>query len=451
MINSPTGVLVPLHGIGTRHDLPLPFSFVVGGAAAALLVSFVVLFVAWRRPRFLGARGIAAPGLTRWCDHPATRWVARLVVLALYAWVGLALFAGEDLLINPVFGFVYAWMWVGLVPLSVLCGPIWRATNPLRTVHRGLCALARIEPGQGLVRLPRGVGVWPAALGIVAFGWLELVQPDRTTLVVLRVWALAWLVILLLGAVVFGSRWIAATDPFEAYATALSRASPIARVPQSDGSSRVALVNPLRNLATWRPPPGAALLVCVLLGNTAFDSFANTTWWIQTSQRSSLSPLLWGTAGLVGMNLVVFGVFCLGAAAMRWFTAADAPSGPDLPRAVAASVVPIAIGYAIAHYATLLIVEGQRTAILISDPLSRGWDVFGTGRLGISSGIFDHPTLVASIQVVAIVGGHVVGIIVAHERSLRLLRPRSAVWGQLPLLAVMVFYTCSGLLLLFSP
>ena len=38
--------LVPLHGIGTRHDLPLPFSFVVVGAAAALVLSFVILFLA---------------------------------------------------------------------------------------------------------------------------------------------------------------------------------------------------------------------------------------------------------------------------------------------------------------------------------------------------------------------------------------------------------------------
>ncbi len=48
--------LVPLHGIGSRGDLPLPFSYVVIGAAAALVISFVILFFAWRRPRFATAR-----------------------------------------------------------------------------------------------------------------------------------------------------------------------------------------------------------------------------------------------------------------------------------------------------------------------------------------------------------------------------------------------------------
>ena len=125
--------------------------------------------------------------------------------------------AGQDLLTNPIFGFVFVWMWVGLVPISLLLGQFWRATNPLRTIHRGLCALARVDPEQGLVTLPSRVGVWPAAAGLFGFAWLELVQPDRTTLAVLRVWALAWLVILVLGAIVFGQRWIGAADPFEVY------------------------------------------------------------------------------------------------------------------------------------------------------------------------------------------------------------------------------------------
>ena len=121
--------------------------------------------------------------------------------------------AGQDLLTNPIFGFVFVWMWVGLVPISLLLGQFWRATNPLRTIHRGLCAVARVDPEQGLLTLPAGIGVWPAAVGLFGFGWLELVQPDRTTLAVLRVWALAWLVILVLGAIIFGQRWIGAADP----------------------------------------------------------------------------------------------------------------------------------------------------------------------------------------------------------------------------------------------
>ena len=107
--------LIPLHGIGTRHDLPLPFSFVVVGAAAALVLSFVILFFAWRTPRFLTPRGTTLASLTRLVDAAGFRWTLRGLLLAAFIWAGLGLFAGVDQLTNPVFGFVYVWMWVGLV------------------------------------------------------------------------------------------------------------------------------------------------------------------------------------------------------------------------------------------------------------------------------------------------------------------------------------------------
>ena len=101
------------------------------------------------------------------------------------------------------------------------------------------------------------------------------------------------------------------------------------------------------------------------------------------------------------------------------------PAG-DFPRLMAGSVVPIVIGYAIAHYFTLLVVEGQRTAINWSDPLGLGWNVFGSAGMGVNPAIFDHPTAIAIIQVVAIVGGHVLGIVAAHEKARDLLPPDRA-------------------------
>jgi hypothetical protein len=54
------------------------------------------------------------------------------------------------------------------------------------------------------------------------------------------------------------------------------------------------------------------------------------------------------------------------------------------------------------------------------------------------------------IQVVAIVTGHVMGVVLAHERAVTLFERRVAVIGQVPLLVLMVGYTIGGLLLLFS-
>jgi hypothetical protein len=436
-------MLIPLHGIAARRDLPLPFSFVVAGAVLALVISFVILIFAWRQPRFERVGGRPMPRLTAVVDNPVVRLVARAAVLAAFVWAGLAMMAGQDLLTNPIFGFVFVWLWVGLVPISLLLGQFWRATNPLRTIHRALCAAARIDPEQGLITPPSGIGVWPAAAGVFGFAWLELVQPDRTTLAVLRLWALAWLVILVLGAIGLGQRWIGAADPFEVYASMIAQMSIWRRV-----GDQLRLVNPLAGLNAWHAPPGATAVVAALLGSTAFDSFANTSFWIQTVQNSAMPTVLWATAGLLAMIMIVFVSFSLAAA---WMGRYGNRAATAYPRLMVASLLPIVLGYVVAHYATLLIVEGQRTAISFSDPLGRGWNVFGSAEMGVNTAIFEHPTAIAVTQLCAIVGGHVFGIICAHEKSVALLPPERAVRGQLPLLLVMIGYTCAGLLLLFSP
>ena len=125
-------------------------------------------------------------------------------------------------------------------------------------------------------------------------------------------------------------------------------------------------------------------------------------------------------------------------------------SRTTLPRLFAHSVIPIVLGYVVAHYLTLFILEGQRTLIYLSDPLSNGANVFGTGLLAVNTGITNHSTTIAVIQVLAVVCGHLLGVISAHDRAVALFPRNKALVGQVPLLVVMVGYTAGGLLLLFS-
>ena len=113
-------------------------------------------------------------------------------------------------------------------------------------------------------------------------------------------------------------------------------------------------------------------------------------------------------------------------------------------------MVPIVLGYVIAHYLTLFILEGQRTLIYLSDPLSNGANIFGTGLLGLNTGITNHSTAISTIQVCAVIGGHLLGVISAHDRAVALFPRNKAVAGQIPLLVVMVGYTVGGLVLLFA-
>jgi fucose 4-O-acetylase-like acetyltransferase len=160
-------------------------------------------------------------------------------------------------------------------------------------------------------------------------------------------------------------------------------------------------------------------------------------------QSSDVPHVVWATAGQLAMLVLVGGTLSLGVLGVGKLRRHLDP--------LATSVIPIVIGYAVAHYLSLLVVEGQRTLINLSDPLGQGWNVFGTAELAINLLWLETPQVTAAIQLVAIVGGHLLGVLVAHELCIRVLPPARRVVGQVPLLLVMIGYTCGGLLLLFSP
>jgi prepilin signal peptidase PulO-like enzyme (type II secretory pathway) len=88
--------------------------------------------------------------------------------------------------------------------------------------------------------------------------------------------------------------------------------------------------------------------------------------------------------------------------------------------------------------------------VLLSDPLAKGWNLLGTAHRPVSYWISEHPTLLAMLKVGSVVTGHVLGVVAAHDRAVRLLPRRHQLTGQLPLLLLMVFFTVTGLSLLFG-
>jgi hypothetical protein len=148
-------------------------------------------------------------------------------------------------------------------------------------------------------------------------------------------------------------------------------------------------------------------------------------------------------------------VFCLVVAVT--FSVATMATGVEhgfarrtLPDRFAHSVVPIVVGYIVAHYLSYFVETGQQTVVQLSDPLVTGANLLGTANWQISYWISGHPTFLAVLKVLAVVTGHVFGVIAAHDRAVKLLPKRHQLTGQLPLLFVMVFYTVTGLYLLFG-
>jgi hypothetical protein len=76
--------------------------------------------------------------------------------------------------------------------------------------------------------------------------------------------------------------------------------------------------------------------------------------------------------------------------------------------------------------------------------------MLGTAGLEPTYWFSYHPTVLATIKVLAVVVGHVAAAVVAHDRAIALLPRRHQTTGQLPLLVAMVAFTAGGLYLLFS-
>ncbi|MCX5202741.1 hypothetical protein OG897_14940 [Streptomyces sp. NBC_00237] len=415
------------HGIGSQHDLPISPFYAFAGAFAALFVSFLALGLLWSTSRFRGDRsGLALPaGIQRAADAPATRATLRALGLAATLAVVLYLLLGpDDPDRNPAPGAVYVLLWVGLIPASLLFGPVWRLLNPLRL-------LTRARPRRPFRPLPPRLGQWPAAVALFAFTWLELVSPDPAASTSLLVALLVHTVVQLALAARFGERWFADGDPFEVYSTLLARLSPLGR--RADG--RLVFRNPFHGLDATPERPGLVAVVCVLLGSTAYDGFSDSPVWINAIQTSPLGRTTTATLGLLCSVALVASLYCLCAAATRLL------SGPHPGRltAFAHSLVPIALGYLVAHYFSLLVTEGPRTVsmALATDNAPEPLPPLGPGAL-------------AALQAIAVVTGHVLGVIAAHDRSVRLFPPARAVSGQLPLLTLMIIYTIGGLSLLLT-
>ena len=108
------------------------------------------------------------------------------------------------------------------------------------------------------------------------------------------------------------------------------------------------------------------------------------------------------------------------------------------------------VGYIVAHYTTYLVEYGQQTLIQASDPFGNGSNLLGTGDWTVNYWLSFHPTFLAVLKVLAVVLGHVLGVIAAHERAIELLPKRHQLTGQLPLLFAMIAFTVGGLYLLFA-
>ena len=505
------------HAFGQRYDLPLPLWLYIAGASAAVALSFVVAGLLARR----------APGLDAYPRLNLLRWwwgralSHRYVTRVLQAW-SVAMFAlllacgflgSQEPLANIVPTFVWIIWWIGLAYVCALVGDAWAVLNPWSVIASGLGAVrTRLFPGAQSAQpfiVPGWLGVWPAVILLLAFGWAELIWPARAIPANVAFAILIYSVVTWTGMLLFGrDEWLRRGEAFSVLFALLARfALTETRVRRADVCAACSSA-PCRNRSAgdcvncpecfrrarpadreWNLRPfGAGLIradgvhvselvfVFLVLSIVTFDGFVETATWqrlFDFSYYSKPSLLLSASAigAIVPLSSVIFtlgfllfplGFFLIYVAVSKVMAlivgrsgAASGDggrlSGLAIARIFVFSLVPIALAYHLAHYFSFLLTYGQLVIPLASDPFGFGWDIFRTRGYEVDIGVVGA-RFVWYTAVISIVVGHITAVWIAHVVTLNRFQDRAvAIRSQYPLVVLMIGYTAIGLWILAQP
>jgi hypothetical protein len=431
--------------------LLLPTGYYLLGGALAVAASFLILLA------------VPADRLKRWSETRLKLGQVRVpaetrISFASFALLALLILAGyfgsRDPLANPLPLSVWTIWWIAVTLAHALLGNLWRYLNPWVGPFRLL----------GLRKAPLAyrLGYWPAIVGFLAFAWFELIYPAPDDPAIL-----AWAVILYsiatwIGMALFGEEtWLARGEAFSVFFALIARVAPPQSEPATPGRRQFHLAVPGRALAELPPlPPSGILFVLLTLATVSFDGLSRTFWWLglgginplEFPGRSAVMGI--NSAGLIGLWVMLSAAFLLciwagnvlaGQRGSFWLQAG----------ALAASILPISIGYQFAHYLTSFLVNGQYAAIAASDPFALGWfNADARMHRVTTSFLSNHAgvTAIWNLQAAGIVIGHMVAVLIAHLITLRRAADRrTTLLGQAPLAILMVAYTLFGLWLLSAP
>jgi len=448
------------HGFGQRYELPLPLGLYLFGAAAVVALSFVVFGLVVRRAPLSRTRAqvdLLAGPLGRTLGHPAVTLALRAIVLALFLVAILAgLFGDQNPYRNIAPTLVWIVWWVALAYVAAFAGDIWALVNPWRTVFDAAQWLARRLGGRGALglglRYPEALGAWPACLLLLAFSWTELVYPNAGSPVHISVLAIAYSALTWAGMLAFGrDAWLRHGEVFSLVFGTLARFAP---TEAKDGSL---LLRPFGAGLTGSEPVSVSMMgfLLLLLATVLYDGLIGTGEWalLEGAVRARLPGIgdsAIRTAGLVAFWGLFLGAF-LGICVVMSRVASGTPPPLEVARSFALTLVPIAIGYHVAHYLVFLLVQGQYIIPLLSDPFGRGWNLFGTAGYRVDIALAGARfSWYAALG--AIVAGHVIAVYLAHRRAIAVFAPaRVAMATQVPLTALMVVYTFIGLSIMAEP
>jgi hypothetical protein len=446
-------VVVFAHGIVGRADLPIPTELFAVAAAAALVASFLALAAGWTTPKLERVRERVLVRLPRVVE--VVLGLAGIVAFVVTAWAGLA---GTDVQAdNLAPTAVYVAFWVGVPFASLILGDVWRLISPWRAIGRGVGWFARRIGGEDMpepLPYPERVGQWPAAAGLVGFAICELCWATAREPGPLAVIMLCYFAVQLVGMSLYGvEAWTTRADAFGVWFSLVARLAPLGR--RRDG--RLVLRPPIAPAAGPVAVAGTAAVLICAIASTGFDGakegplFNSIAGTLQDgfSGVGLSKGLALELAFVVGLAMSIAIVSAVWTGGMAGMPRTGLRTGlVALSRRFAHTLLPIAAGYLVAHYFSLLAYNGQDLWRLASDPLGNGHDYLGGADRQIDYSIVSA-TAIWYVQIGALVCGHIAALALAHDRALVVYgHARAAARSQIVMLVLMVCFTLLGLYLL---
>ncbi len=411
---------VAAHSLNPTYTSRLPLAVYLAGAAATVALSFVFVLVRDVRAE---RPDTSAPG-----QHPpaALRLILRAVGLLAWLWIIAQGIAGGTSNAEVTTLFLWVYGWVGVAMVSALVGPVWHFLDPFSTLYDiGAWVVRRAGlRSWDVAEYPARLGRWPAAIGFIVVVWLELVFQAGPGVLFVVVAGYSALTLAMMAQ--FGrDTWRANAEVFTVWFRVLGRLAPFAL---RDETGRIRR----RSFASGLLEPGWTLpdvvIVALGVGSILYDGLSQIQIWFDAFGLPQLPLATILFAGFLGVVVLV-------ALAVTRFVGIAATG---------AGLLPIAVGYLIAHYVTYLLIDAQRIVIAISDPFQQGWDLFGTAFFE-PDGAWLPPGLVWTVQLAAVVGGHMLGAwaghVVAAIDAPDEVEGRRLALRQVPLAVVMVALT----------
>jgi hypothetical protein len=432
------------HAFGQRYELPIPLLGYLLGGCAVVAASFVLVLRTEVRSTLGPATDRTAVRRVPW-----TAGIPGVVILGLLCWAGLA--GSQEIPENILPTLFWVYLWVVVPMLCGIFGDFTSGSNPfgyLARLGEGLRGAA--EP----LRWPASLGWWPAALFMAGATEAELVFNASTTLPRF----IAWMVIgycalcVLMGALFGAQAW---RERGELWTVLLSTWGRLGWF-RFGAPGRRGFAGGLQ--ASFERTISGTVFIVLLLGSISYDGILSTPQWgrfekhfvsLGQVHKQELVRSI-GFVVLIGLLVAVFGLFAFAVAKAGRLSSVTATLSGLLP-----SLVPIALGYEVAHYLQYVLINGQLILPLLGAPGGEGTnlhlpypfnDDYEVHTNFLPNGFYWY------VDVIVIVAVHIVAVVLAHgflgraEGS-----PQAARRAEYPWIVAMIGYTALSLWLLAQP